>query len=184
MRQATSQSGVLVVLKKIIVDSNERLYFSSIKAPSNHTIREKIEKRKVGKPECSSFSLQVGIRDMDTPYVERGERIPTSGLNFQHPKRCLAVPVMFATICEMRGILSMALAQPPMSPAMLLILLSHVEPPFQGKCRHRNGIDEVQPITCTHESPMSHVFFVALRKKTLIYSAALTSISGSATNGE
>src|SRR5258708_23885075 len=33
-----------------------------------------------------------------------------------------------------------------------LILLSHVEPPFQCKCRHRNGIDEVQPITCTHES--------------------------------
>ncbi|KAH9953314.1 kinase-like domain-containing protein [Russula dissimulans] len=39
-RQATSRSGVLVVLK-IIVDSNERRllqYFSGIKEPSNHTI--------------------------------------------------------------------------------------------------------------------------------------------------
>jgi len=39
MRQATSQSGALVVLK--IVDSNERRllrYFSGIKSPSNHTI--------------------------------------------------------------------------------------------------------------------------------------------------
>ncbi|KAH9964146.1 kinase-like domain-containing protein [Russula dissimulans] len=40
IRQATSRSGVLVVLKTII-DSNERRllhYFSGIKAPSNHTI--------------------------------------------------------------------------------------------------------------------------------------------------
>ncbi len=40
MRQATSRSGVLVVLKTI-VDSNERRllhYFSGIKEPSNHTI--------------------------------------------------------------------------------------------------------------------------------------------------
>ncbi|KAI0282266.1 hypothetical protein BGY98DRAFT_955055 [Russula aff. rugulosa BPL654] len=41
VRQATSQSGVLVVLK-IIVDSNERQslqYLNGIKAPSNHTIQ-------------------------------------------------------------------------------------------------------------------------------------------------
>ena len=38
MRQATSRSGVLVVLKKIIVDCPLLHYFSGIKAPSNHTI--------------------------------------------------------------------------------------------------------------------------------------------------
>ena len=38
MRQATSRSGVLVVLKKTIVDCPLLHYFSGIKAPSNHTI--------------------------------------------------------------------------------------------------------------------------------------------------
>jgi hypothetical protein len=39
MRRATSRSGVLVVLKKIIVDCPLlQLYFSGIKAPSNHPI--------------------------------------------------------------------------------------------------------------------------------------------------
>ncbi len=41
MRQATSRSGVGVVLKTTTVDSNERRllqYFTDIKAPSNHTI--------------------------------------------------------------------------------------------------------------------------------------------------
>jgi hypothetical protein len=51
---------------------------------------------------------------MDTPHVERGERIPTSGLSFQHPKRRLAAVVAclrrFAKCAESPPCLSMALA--------------------------------------------------------------------------
>ncbi len=71
MRQATSRSGVLVVLKTII-DSNEHQllhYFSGIKEPSNHTIplldviELSIEKRIIVLPWKSPLDEVLQFRD-------------------------------------------------------------------------------------------------------------------------